>query len=131
MSIKFVPTQKFKKDKEGNYILDKEGKQIPLELYKGTEFEEVVDFLINNGTDKDRSEFKKNCYLAAKKVPTGKTDKKGKEIMVPVKDEKGKIIMEKTDRLNWLYAKKKFFEKYAPEYIVKKQVNKSELIKDW
>lgn len=124
MSAKFEPIQKYKTDDNGN--------QIELDLYKGTEFEEVVAFLTEKGTDKDRAEFKKNCYLAAKKVPTGRKDKKGKEIMEVVKDEKGNTIMEKTDKLNWLYAKKKFFEKYAPEYITtKKKVNKAALIANW
>ena len=124
VSIRFEPNQKKKIDDDGNEVM--------IDLYKGTEFEEVVAFLTEKGTDKDRAEFKKNCYLAAKKVPTGRKDKKGKEIMEIVKDANGNPIMEKTDKLNWLYAKKKFFEKYAPEYIsTKKKVNKGALIADW
>lgn len=124
MAAKFEPIQKYKTDDNGN--------QIELDLYKGTEFEEIVAFLTEKGTDKDRAEFKKNCYMTAKKIPTGRKDKNGKEIMEVVKDEKGNTIMEKTDKLNWLYAKKKFFEKYAPEYITtKKKASKASLIANW
>ena len=132
MAAKFTPIPKAKKDKDGNPILDKDGKEELIDLYKGTTFEEMVDFLIENGTDKDRAEFKKNCYQIAKRVPTGRKDKNGKEIMEVVKDSKGNEIMENTNKINWLYAKKKFFEKYAPEYITaKKKVSKASLIKDW
>ena len=124
MTKKFVPVQKYKTDENGN--------QIELDLYKGTEFEEIVAFLTEKGTNEERAEFKKNCYLAAKKVPTGRKDKNGKDIMEVVKDDKGNTIMEKTNKLNWLYAKKMFFEKYAPEYIVvKKKANKADLIANW
>lgn len=124
MAVKFKPIQKYKTDENGN--------QIEIDLYRGTDFEEIVAFLKENGTDKERAEFKKNCYLAAKKIPTGRKDKNGKEIMEIIKDEKGNAIMEKTDKLNWLYAKRKFFEKYAPEYVTtNKRVNKATLIADW
>ena len=124
MTIKFEPIQKYRTDDDGN--------RLELDLYKGTEFEEIVAFLTDKGTDKDRAEFKKNCYLAAKKVPTGRKDKNGKDIMEVVKDSKGNEIMENTNKINWLYAKKKFFEKYAPEYITaKKKVSKASMIKDW
>ena len=131
-NIKFVPEQKYKKDKDGNFVLDDNGEKIKLDLYKGTTFEDVVYFLRDKGTDKDRAEFKKNCFLAAKRIPSGKKDKDGKDIMEIVTDDNGNPVMEKTKKTNWLYAKKKFFEKYAPEYItVKKKVNKADLIKDW
>ena len=124
MDARFIPTPKYRVDDDGN--------QIEMDPYKGTSFKEMVDFLTEEGTKEDRKEFKKNCYLAIKKVPTGRKDKNGKEIMEIVKDENGEPVMEKTGKLNWLYAKRKFFEKYAPEYIsTKKKENLADLIKDW
>lgn len=149
MAAKFEPIQKYKLYNEKNdnkkeikyvvegnvkYELDEEGNKIPLDLYKATDFEEVVEFLTKNGTDKDRKEFKTNCYLAMKKQPSGKVSKTGKVIMEPVKDSNGNVIMEITDKLNWLYAKQKFFEKFAPEYIPvakEKTVPKHKLIENW
>lgn len=149
MAAEFKPTQKYKvydEKKDGKkeikyvvenevkYELDEAGKKIPLDLYKGTDFEEVVEFLTKNGTDKDRKEFKTNCYLAMKKQPSGKVSKAGKVKMEPVKDKDGNVIMEPTDKLNWLYAKQKFFEKFAPEYIPvakQKAVPKHKLIENW
>ena len=124
MAAKFTPEPKYKADDNGN--------QIEMDPYKGTSFKEMVEFLAEKGTKEDRKEFKKNCYLAIKKVPTGRKDKNGKEIMEIEKDENGEPVMEKTGKLNWLYAKRKFFEKYAPEYITsKKKENLADLIKDW
>ena len=42
-AIKFEPIQKTK--------IDDDGKEIKLDLYKGTTFEEVVEFLTEKGTD--------------------------------------------------------------------------------
>lgn len=124
VSLRFEPKEKYREDENGNMV--------KLDPYKGTEFEEIVEFLKEKGTKEDRAEFKKNCYLAAKKSPTDRQDKNGKRIMEIVKDDNGNPVMVKTDKLNWLYAKKKFFEKYAPEYIAtKKKANKASLIADW
>lgn len=132
MAEKFVPTQKYKMGKNNEFEFDEQGNKIAIDLYKGTEFDEVVDFLENKGTEKDRKEFKNNCYLVAKKIATGKNDKKGKPIYEVVKDDKGNIVMEKTTRMNWLYAKRKFFEKFAPEYITgKKKESKASRIANW
>lgn len=153
MAAKFVPTQKYKlydpKKNKGNtvkyveednkkYELDENGEKIALDLYKGTDFEEVVKFLTDNGTDQDRATFKKNCYLAAKKQGTGKFVQKGKhqgkEIMEIVRDKNGDPVMEPTERLNWLYAKQKFFEEFDPEHApkaVEKPASKASLIANW
>lgn len=85
MAARFVPTQKYKvyNEKKSNgakyveengvkYELDENGEKIALDLYKGTDFEDVVEFLTKNGTDKDRKTFKENCYLTVKKQGTGR-----------------------------------------------------------
>ena len=131
--VKFVPVQKYKekKDDNGNNV------KVAVDLYKGTDFEEVVEFLSKNGTAEQKKEFKKNCYLAHKKISTGKFVKKGKnkgkEIFEYVLDENGNPILEETNNINWLYAKKKFFEEFASEYLPKaeKKVPKHKLIEDW
>lgn len=124
MAAKFEPAKKENTGDNGN--------QSKMNAYKRTTFKEMVEFLAEKGTKEDRKEFKRNCYLAIKKEPTGRKDKNGKEIMKIVKDENGKPVMEETGKLNWLYAKRKFFEKYAPEYISsKKNESLADLIKDW
>lgn len=151
MAAKFVPTQKYKlyDEKKSNgakyveengvkYELDENGEKIALDLYKGTDFEDVVEFLTKNGTKEDRKTFKENCYLTVKKQGTGryvqKGKHKGKEIMEKVKDAEGKYIMEPTDKLNWLYAKQKFFEEFDPDHAPKAQEKKepkASLIANW
>lgn len=151
MAARFVPTQKYKlyDEKKSNgakfveengvqYELDENGEKIALDLYKGTDFEDVVEFLTKNGTDADRAKFKKNCYLTVKKQGTGRFVQKGKhkgtEIMEPAKDAAGNVIMEPTTKLNWLYAKQKFFEEFDPEHAPKAQEKKepkSKLIENW
>ena len=150
---KFEPIQKYRKaetekeiaaaraegytiDKE-NYVLDN-GQRIKIDLYKGTDFDDAVDFLEANGTAAQKKEFKKNCFLAVKKAPSGKMikHKNGKETpeMVVVKDANGDPVMETTSKLNWLYAKQKFFEAFAPEYLPKakeKPGKKSNRIANW
>ena len=110
---KFVPVQKTKTDEEGNI------KEIG--LYRGTTLEEIVSFLNENGTDKDKKTFKENCYYRVVKKGTGKYiqsgKNKGKEILEPATDKDGKVILERTKDFNWLYAKQKFFEEFAPEYL--------------
>ena len=133
---KFVPIRKQKIEK-GKPVFDEDSNPVYLDLYKGTEFEEVVAFLSKNGTDEQKKEFKRNCYLAYKKKATGryiqKGKHKGKEIFEYEKDENGNPILEETDKFNWLYAKRKFFEEYASEYLPKEAPKepKYKLIENW
>ena len=108
---KFKPVEHYKKDKKGEYVLDKNNCKIKLDPYRATTFEEMVNWLKENGTEEDKKEFKENCYL--KKVYEEVIGKKGGIKKVPT----GEVV--KIDEINVLYAKEKFFEKYAPEYMPK------------
>ena len=79
--------------------------------FKTMLFEEMINFLESNGTDADREEFAANCYK--KYVRDSKGNKKF--------DANGNPLVEKTDRLNLMYAKEKFCEKFAPELIPQKK----------
>ena len=113
-AVKFVPKEKTRLDK-------KTGKMVKCDPYRSTTLDDMIDFLEENGTPEQKKTFKENCYLVARKVPTGKTYKKGKhkgeEIIDIERDETGDAIMEPTEIVNWLYARQKFFEQYAPEFL--------------
>ena len=125
-TIKFIQTKKTKVKYDEK---TKKDKQVKIDLYKGTTLEEVISFLEEHGTDEDRKKFFDNCHLETKKIGSGTYYQKGKhegeEIMVKELDENGNEILVKTEKLNWLYAKQKFFEEYAPEFLpVKKAPRK-------
>ena len=76
--------------------------------FKEITFDEVVDFLEENGTDADKKNFKNACF----------TNKDGKAV----------------DKLNWLNGKKWFCGEFAPELLpVKKEKEepKSKRIAEW
>ena len=119
----FTPVQHYKRDKKGQLVLDSKGCKIELDLYKATTFEEMVNFLKENGTEEDKAEFKKNC--------------KKKKVYVEVMGAKGgkkKVFtgeFVETDTINVLYAKEEFFKKFAPEYLpVKKAEVKKKSMED-
>lgn len=109
MAKEFTPKQYYKVDKKGNFVLDDEGCKIPLDLYRGTKFADMVEFLKENGTDEEKAEFKKACHT--KKVYEKVIGKKGGEKRVPT----GETTT--CDEINGLYAKEWFFGKFAPEYL--------------
>ena len=115
-AVKFVPKEKTRLDK-------KTGKMVKCDPYRSTTLDDMIDFLEENGTPEEKKTFKENCYLVARKVPTGKTYKKGKhkgeEIIDVERYENGDPIMEPTEIVNWLYARQKFFEDFAPEFLPK------------
>lgn len=123
-TIKFQPAQKYKVDKEGKYVLDKKGCKIAIDQYKGTTFEEMVDFLKENGSTEDKAEFKVACKT--KKVYEIVIGKRGGEYKV----WKGET--QSCEEINVLYAKEWFFKKYAPEYLPKKtdKTNKNKSMED-
>ena len=121
MAKKFEPIQHYKLDKKGNFVLDDKGCKIALDLYKGTTFEEMIDFLKDNGTDADKAGFKEACHL--KKVYVEVIGKKGGKSKKPTGETTH------TDDINVLYAKEWFFKKFAPEYlpVAKQKENKKSM----
>ena len=114
------------------HIEEKDGKKDIAKAYKLTTFDEIVDHLEKYGTKEEKAEFKANCYKKVKKKPTGRTDKNGKPILEDVKDDDGNVIMEESERFNWLYAKRRFFETYVHEYNPPKKVSgKAARISAW
>lgn len=92
--------------------------------YKTLTIEEMIKFLSENGTDEERKEFAQNCYTKYEK------DAKGNKKY----DADGKAKTTKTDKLNLMYAKEMFCNKYAPELIpIKKEKEplKSEILSAW
>lgn len=109
MAKKFEPIQHYKVDKKGNLVTDDKGCKIALDLYKGTTFEEMIDFLKENGSEADKAGFKEACHL--KKVYVEVIGKKGG------KSKKATGETTYTEDINVLYAKEWFFKKFAPEYL--------------
>lgn len=107
--IEFTPTQHYKTDKKGNYILDKNNCKIKIDLYKGTKFKEMTDFLKENATEEQKKEFKKACYT-----------KKVYDEVIGVKGGKSRKFTGETvecEDINVLYAKEWFFTQFAPQYL--------------
>lgn len=116
---------------------DENGEPLKVDLFKGIEFDEVYDWLVENGTKKQKDDFKKNikAVITREKLPvidrkTGlqKLDANGKP-----KTKDGDIISidysEDDDYLNIPYAIRKFVEDVAPKLIEKKE-GKSVGVKD-
>lgn len=94
--------------------------------YRGILLDEMISYLEKNGTDEDRKEFAKNCF-----TKYARDSKKNKKY-----NADGTPKTEKADKLNLIYAKEKFCEKYAPELLPKKIERKKEPLKsaklqDW
>lgn len=110
--VKFTPIQHYKMDKKTNeYKLDKNGCKIAIDLYKGTTFEEMIDFLKENATDEQKAAFKKACHT-----------KKVYEEIIGIRGGKTKKATGETvscDEVNVLYAKEWFFGEFAPELLPK------------
>ena len=110
---KFEPMQHYKTDRKGNYVLDDKNCKIPLDLYRGTTFEEMISYLKDSGTEEEKKEFKEVCHK--KKVYVEKVGKKGGKKKVPT----GETVY--SEDINVLYAKEWFFNKFAKEYLPKKK----------
>ena len=116
--IKFTPTQHYKmevnkKTKEKEYKLDEKGCKIKVDLYKGTTFEEMINFLKENGTIEQKEAFKTACHT-----------KKVYEEVIGIRGGKSKRPTGETvfcEEVNVLYAKEWFFKEFAPEYLPKKE----------
>ena len=94
--------------------------------YRGILLEEMINFLEKNGTDEDRKEFAENCYK--KYARDSKKKKKYNADNTPKTED--------TNKLNLMYAREKFCEKYAPELLPKKKEKKQEplksaILQDW
>ena len=94
--------------------------------FKTILLDEMINYLEEYGTEEEKKEFAKNCYT--KYVRDSKKNKKY--------DANGNPITAPTDRLNGMYAKEKFCEKFAPELLpVKKEPEKkekkSDRLKNW
>lgn len=113
---KFTTEKKYyKKSKDGR-------KREPVTVYNGITFDDIVDWLEENGTDEDKKVFKDALY----------TYKDG----APMPKLKNKETGEEYQRTNFINAKRKFFERHNPEYIpVKKEKEtiekKSKRIAEW
>lgn len=123
MAKKFEPKERFKMEKDGKtYVLDKDNCKIKCDPYRATTFEDMVNFLKENGTDAEKEEFKKACYL-----------KKVYEVVIGPKGGKSKVATGETvptTDINVLYAKEWFFTKFAPEYLpTKKEKEKKPTLK--
>lgn len=113
----FTPIQHYRMDKKTNeYVLDKNGCKIAIDLYKGTTFEEMFTFLKENGTAEQKEAFKKACHT--KKVYEEVIGKKGG------KYKKATADTVSCDEINVLYAKEWFFKEFAPEHLPKAAENK-------
>lgn len=117
--------KKFETDKE--YIKeekDKKGKVTSLKkisVYNGITFDEICDWLEENGSEEDKKAFKIALY-----------SKKDGSPMPKIKDKDG-IERQKT---NFINAKREFFKRHNPEYLPKKKDEepkklKSERIANW
>lgn len=113
----FTPVVHYKTNKKGELELDKNGCKIELDKYRATTFEEMVAFLKENGTDKEKADFKTACYT--KKVYEEVIGKRGG------KSKKATSETVTTDTINVLYAKEWFFTTFAPEYLPKKAVKEA------
>lgn len=117
----FTPTQKYKLDKKGNFVLDDNGTKIKLDLYKATSFKEMCEFIKANGTEEEKAEFRKAAKEKYVYVESGKFYQKGKHKGKPIMKKTDDIVACGKDEVNILGAKKKFFEMYAPTYLPKKK----------
>ena len=119
----FTPVQHYKTDKKGNLVLDDKGCKIALDLYKGTTFEEMFDFIKENGTTEQKQDFITACHT-----------KKVYEVVIGKKGGKKKIATGETtvcEEVNVLYAKEWFFKQFAPEYLpVKKEKEEKPSMED-
>lgn len=122
--VKFTPIQHYKMDKKTNeYKLDKNGCKIAIDLYKGTTFEEMIDFLKENATDEQKEAFKKACHT--KKVYQEITGIRGGK----TKKATGETVS--CEEVNVLYAKEWFFGEFAPEFLPKaKEVEQKKSMQD-
>ena len=94
--------------------------------FKTLLIEEMINFLSENGTDEERKEFAQNCYTKYER------DSKGNKKY----NADGSPKTLESDKLNLMYAKEKFCEKYAPDLVPKakekeKKPLKSEKINAW
>lgn len=121
--VVFTPTQRYKTDKNGSYVLDKNGCKQLVDAYKGTTFEEMVVFLKENGTAEQKEAFKKACHQQA--VYEKVIGKRGGESKKPT----GEYI--ECKEINVLNAKKWFFTEFAPELLPKaKEKEKKKTMED-
>lgn len=120
---KFEPIKHYKKDKDGKIVLDKNGVKIKLDAFRSTTFQEMCDFLKENGTKEEKEAFKKACYT--RKVYEEVVGKRGGVKRVPTNETVD------TDTINVMYAKEWFFKQFAPEYLPqKKEEEKTKTMED-
>lgn len=113
---KFTTTKKYyKKSKDG-------GKRQQVTVYNGITFDDIVDWLEENGTDEDKKAFKEALY----------TYKDGE----PMPKVKNKETGETYQKTNFINAKRKFFERHNPDFLPTKKEKetkekKSNRIANW
>ena len=124
MAKKFTPIQHYKEDKDGN--------QVKVDLFKGTTFEEMFNWIKENGTKEEKEKFlyelkHKHVYVDALDE-NGNVKKNAKGKAIKVKTEE--IIETKPNENNVLGARVWFFNTFAPEYAPKKKENNKTSIND-
>ena len=112
--------KKFTTDKK--YYKQKNGKREQISVYNGITLDEMIDWLIENGTDEEKKAFKTALY----------SYKDGEPMPFDTKAGTG----ERYQKTNFINAKRHFFKAFAPDLLPVKKVEEekppvSERMKDW
>lgn len=79
--------------------------------FKTLKFDEIFNFLEENGTEEQKKEFAKNCFTKYVRTANGEKNY----------DSNGVAKTEPSKKLNFIYAKEKFCLEFAPDLIPEKK----------